>query len=140
MRWKIVAEARSLLGVRYVHQGRSRAGLDCAGLIVLVRNAVLGTSDDFLSYPRRPGPQMIIRTMRQYAKVISADIAARGDIVLMAYGGNATHLGVYTGRSVIHADQNAGRVRELALDVMHRAGGVAQWFRFKGVGAWPRSR
>jgi cell wall-associated NlpC family hydrolase len=38
MREQIVEEARKYLGVRFRHQGRTVAGIDCAGLILNVGN------------------------------------------------------------------------------------------------------
>jgi len=53
---EIVAAARGWIGVPWRHQGRSRAGVDCVGLIVVVCQG-LGLSDyDSTVYGRDPDP------------------------------------------------------------------------------------
>lgn len=39
-RAQIVEEARSYLGTKWLHQGRTRDGVDCAGLVACVGNAL----------------------------------------------------------------------------------------------------
>jgi cell wall-associated NlpC family hydrolase len=56
IRADIVAAARGWIGVPWRHQGRSRAGVDCVGLIVVVCRE-LGLSDyDSTVYGRDPDP------------------------------------------------------------------------------------
>lgn len=51
---EVVAAARSYTGVRWVHQGRNRAGLDCVGLIIRVAHD-LGLSEfDATGYGTSP--------------------------------------------------------------------------------------
>lgn len=53
-RQDIVNEARSWLGVRWTHQGRTREGIDCAGLVILVGRDLGLTHYDTTAYRRRP--------------------------------------------------------------------------------------
>src|SRR4051812_45789055 len=50
----VIAEARTWDGVRWVHQGRTRHGVDCVGLIVNVCWKLGITDYDFKSYGRVP--------------------------------------------------------------------------------------
>ena len=60
----IVAAARSWLGVPWRHQGRTRQGVDCAGLVVLVGRE-LGLADyDTTAYGRRPEGQGFVEHFR----------------------------------------------------------------------------
>jgi cell wall-associated NlpC family hydrolase len=52
-RTDIVAAARTYLGVPWRHQGRTRAGLDCAGLIVMVARDLALSDYDSTAYGRR---------------------------------------------------------------------------------------
>ena len=48
----IVNEARTWIGVKWKHQGRTRDGIDCAGLIVLVGKSLGLTNYDYTEYRR----------------------------------------------------------------------------------------
>ena len=60
----IVAEARTWLGVPWRHQGRSRAGVDCAGLVVLVARALELADHDSTAYGRRAQGQGFVEHFR----------------------------------------------------------------------------
>jgi hypothetical protein len=53
-RQDVIAEARKWLDTRWVHQGRSSMGVDCAGMVVLVGQALGLPSEDMLGYRRSP--------------------------------------------------------------------------------------
>lgn len=53
----VARQARESLGVRFEHQGRSRAGLDCVGLIVVTYRALGYRIDDFTAYGRSNDPE-----------------------------------------------------------------------------------
>jgi len=55
---QVVAAARSYMGVRWHHQGRSRAGLDCAGLIICVARDLGLTAFDVGGYGTSPDGRM----------------------------------------------------------------------------------
>jgi hypothetical protein len=60
----IIAAARSWLGVPWGHQGRTRQGVDCAGLVVLVGRG-LGLADyDTTAYGRRLEGQGFVQHFR----------------------------------------------------------------------------
>jgi hypothetical protein len=50
----VIAEARKWIGTRWVHQGRSQMGVDCAGLVVLVGQSARFAREDMLGYRRSP--------------------------------------------------------------------------------------
>ena len=87
---RIVAEARSYLGVRYVYGGTSRSGIDCSGLTMRAHQAA------GISIPRTSYYQ------RQSGKAINGLAnALPGDI--LCYDG---HVALYIGNyQVIHAPQ-----------------------------------
>jgi len=62
---QLVAAARSYIGVRWHHQGRSRAGLDCAGVIIRAAHD-LGLSEfDARGYGTQPDGSMS-RLLREH--------------------------------------------------------------------------
>ena len=86
----IVAAARVWLGVPWRHQGRTRQGVDCAGLVVLVGRG-LGLADyDTCAYGRRPEGQGFVQHFRAAMDGLSLPEAGPGD-VLMADQGATVH-------------------------------------------------
>jgi cell wall-associated NlpC family hydrolase len=104
----MAAAARSLVGVPFLHRGRSRRGLDCAGVVWLARKMTFGLSDDDRSYPPRPTSQMVLEGMERRAERVSLRDVRAGDVVVMKFASFATHLGVLTETGVIHAIPGAG--------------------------------
>lgn len=49
----IVNEARKWINIRWRHQGRTKLGIDCAGLIILVGNSLNLIDYDTANYQRR---------------------------------------------------------------------------------------
>lgn len=138
IRSRVVSEARSYVGVRFRHQGRSRQGVDCAGLLYCVYNHVVGLNGNYIQYPNQLTSGMAFRKMRDYGDRISRNDAGPGDTVLMNFCGSSTHLGILTERGVIHADGPLGRVVEHSLNdsVVIYNGRIVAYFRIKGIPPW----
>jgi cell wall-associated NlpC family hydrolase len=129
-RSEVIAVARQYLGVPWVHQGRTRAGLDCGGLIVRVAHD-LGLSEfDVGGY----GPEPDGRLLRRYLQAQAEHVlfAERGDILLLRFVRYPQHLGIYTGEGIIHTYQQVGRVVEHAFDSTWRAR-VVDAYSYPGV-------
>ena len=93
---QIVAAARLWLGVPWRHQGRTRQGVDCAGLVVLVGRA-LGLSDyDTSAYGRRPAGQGFVQHFRACMDPAPLLEAAVGDILVFADAAYTCHCGFLT--------------------------------------------
>ena len=92
----IVAEARAWLGVPWRHQGRTRQGIDCAGLVVLVGRA-LGLCDyDTSAYGRRPAGQGFVQHFRACMDGIGIPEARPGDVLVFADAAYPCHCGFLT--------------------------------------------
>lgn len=134
---EIVAAARDYIGVPFVHQGRSRLGLDCLGLLVRVAQDCDLRLDGAPVWQRDEGgyghyPDADHLRAQLEAVLQSAEALAEGCVVLMQHDGTARHLGVvgeYAGDelSLIHAYAPAKSVVEHRLDEQWRARIVAQW-------------
>lgn len=114
--------ARAYMGAPWVHQGRTRAGLDCVGLPVLALRDCGYSLSDVTTYSRNPHGGQLEKHLRAEfgAPVHKADMAA-GDIVAMAYKRVIRHVGIIAGYrdgglSLIHTDQSVGRVTEHRID------------------------
>lgn len=116
---QIVSEARSWIGVPFVHQGRSRQGVDCAGLVICVARSLGMVPADFdvNGYTKQPDGTM--RSACEKYMVVSPPTA--GGVFMMRYEGEPQHMGFYAnyrygGLSVIHAVMSNGKVVEHRLD------------------------
>ena len=137
----IVAEARSWVGVPFVHQGRSRAGTDCGGLVGAVAVACGVVSPSWWAeqfdvehggYARTPSHGTLERICERFLQPIDEATMQPGDVVLMSFKTEPQHLAilgnyVHGGLSVIHALSRAGHVAEHRLS--------AEWRRLV-VGAY----
>jgi cell wall-associated NlpC family hydrolase len=80
----LVAEARSWVGVPFRHQGRSREGVDCAGLLVVVARAVGLEAPDGADYPKRPDGAALRRVLAEHLVQRARIADARpGDVALI---------------------------------------------------------
>ncbi len=115
-----VAEARAWVGVRWRHQGRTRQGVDCAGLVICLANK-MGMSDfDTTDYDRIPDGETLQALCDQHMKAIKLSELRPADILLMRFDVHPQHMAIVTdypgALGVIHAYANARKVVEHRLD------------------------
>ena len=115
----IVAEARSMIGTPWHHQGRlPGVGLDCIGLVVCVLDRLGYTAKDKQGYRRAPVPSEFIAAVREQATEKPIDEMQAGDMLLIAPGKLLQHAAIYSGQdTIIHARTNAA-VEEARLGIM----------------------
>jgi cell wall-associated NlpC family hydrolase len=128
----IIDTAREYLGTKYVHQGRSKHGIDCIGLLVVICNKlqICDTSVDRMDYPPQ-GTGIEVEARLQNGGLLRkpkgcAPIA--GDVLGFWIGRSTRvqHIGVMTTESrFIHTHQGVGCVVEHAL--------AGAWLRRVGV-------
>lgn len=138
----IVSAARSYLGVKWRHQGRSREnGIDCAGLTVMVaKDLSLADSEAYnlVDYPRRPDGTFVSH-YRKYCVAKSPAKAEDGDILIFNQGaGNTCHVGIrstYHGRpGLIHSYAGMRKVVEQTLSSAESTIGKPVFcFEFKNI-------
>jgi hypothetical protein len=102
----IVATARSWMDVPFEHQGRTRHGVDCVGLLVVVARAHKLSKYDFLGYNRRPDGTLLAH-FAGAAKRLQLTAAGPGDIVVLADKNHPCHAAILAERAgqrtIIHA-------------------------------------
>lgn len=101
----IAACARSWVGVPFRHQGRSRNGVDCAGLVIGVLsecNALPPRFRDIRGYGR--APQRALADLVT-ASTVPVEAPADGVIVLIRWPGEAfaSHVAICAGPNIVHA-------------------------------------
>jgi cell wall-associated NlpC family hydrolase len=95
---RIVAEARSWLGVPWRHQGRSRAGIDCVGLVVMVARALELSEHDSTGYGRHAEGQALVAEFRDHMDGIALGAARPGDVLIFAERAYPCHCGILSER------------------------------------------
>ena len=139
-RGDVADAARSLIGTPFHHQGRSRAGLDCAGLIVeSCRIAGVNGLPDTIDYGPIPNPAILLERLQAIADQIRPVDLVPGDIVCIKWREQeGTHVGIVTGRGAdglvvfCHAYQGSGKVVENRLGHLWRRQLHSCW-RLRGV-------
>lgn len=112
----IVAEARAWIGTPFRHQGFTRAGCDCIGLVRGVGEAtgalVLDPDEirPFWRYPRNPRLKEIVRGADRFLVRQARDAARPGDLLCFDIGNGPQHFGILVEPGVIvHAHSGANR-------------------------------
>lgn len=137
---KLVEAARGYIGVKYRHRGRSRVGLDCAGLLVLAYRDCGVPTSEFILYGRTPHEDGIVKhTTAALGDPIPTRELQDGDVLIMRFARDPHHMGLVASVmygdlqafNIIHAEGHTGRVLEQRLtpDMLAR---VTHVFR-KGV-------
>lgn len=131
----IVSSARSLLGVRYHHAGRSpKHGIDCVGLLTCVADILNYPYTDLLGYSNIPDGKLSDRLLRFLDKV---DVENRGpgDVGVFwcdRHTKSPQHVGIFTDIGLIHVDMHTDKVVEHSLSKpMERR--LLAVLRFKGL-------
>lgn len=104
-RQQVADKALSMIGTRFLHQGRSRLGVDCVGFlhVILTELGYEGICD-VEGYKASPPARVIYETMCLNFDEIPVDEVGVGDIYLMRIGG---------GRKIKHASVVVSDVTDL---------------------------
>ncbi len=128
----LVAEARSWLGVRWLHQGRSREGVDCVGLPIVCVQKLRGMDVALPDYRRASTDDTMVQMCRQYLQPIALADMRPGDVIVLGFERqrHMAMLGDYPGGglSMIHAYLPNRKVVEARLDTVW-AGRIVAAFR-----------
>jgi cell wall-associated NlpC family hydrolase len=113
---ELITQARTWLGVPFRHQGRGRAGVDCAGFLVALMEAAGELPRDYhepANYGRMPARELI-DVVRRYCVPAARAPTFPGALVLMRWPRDRqpSHVGLCTGATLIHCYQREGGVVE----------------------------
>lgn len=125
----LVRAARRYIGVPFRHQGRSVLGLDCIGLVVCAARDIGLTLRDRTDYPRDPNGELPAELA---AQTEPADSVRPGDLALMAFAGQPTHVAILAGDTLIHGYASVGRVVEHRIDARWRSR-IVSVHRLRGI-------
>ena len=110
MKDKMIAHARSMIGTKWRHLGRSERGVDCLGLVVVSLKASDYTIKYERKYGREPWKDGLREALRDHFGIPVDGDWQPGDIALIKFTGNKepSHVGIladykYGGLSIIHS-------------------------------------
>ncbi|MGM0739747.1 MAG: C40 family peptidase [Bacteroidota bacterium] len=114
--------ARSWIDTPYRHQGRSRRGVDCAGPLVLIAQAI-GIGDQFndqLIYSTNPETFSLKQQMDSVLAQIGKDEIRPADVLLFKIDVHPQHVAIVTdykngGLAMVHCYSRIKRVTEHRL-------------------------
>lgn len=126
----VVRVARSYHGVRWRHQGRTRYGIDCIGLVILVAHE-LGLSDhDCTDYSRIPDGRQLRQALECHLQPTTDQ--QPGDVVLMRFAREPQHVGILTDIGLIHAYAATRKVIEHRID-KNWSDRIVAAYSFRGI-------
>lgn len=108
--------AKAYEGVPFRHQGRSRAGLDCGGLLIVAAADVGRVLTDLKGYARQPDGRQLKALLDSQLTPIAIRDMQTDDVLLMRFSKHPQHVAIKTDTGLIHAYQDAGEVVEQGLD------------------------
>lgn len=108
--------------MRWLHQGRNRQGIDCIGLVVVVRRE-LGIGDyDLSGYPREPDGTFMNHFFKAGGVRVAIPQAQPADLLLFRDATSPCHVGIITARNgeVMHmAHAHMTRRKVVEEPVLH---------------------
>lgn len=132
----IVNTARQWIGVKWQHQGRSKAGIDCIGLIVVVaRELGIADTDEF-GYSRDPKGHALVSRFANEMDSIPLSAILPGDVLLFADSMYPCHCAFVTKRNeslyILHAHATRRKVLEehYSFEWLKK---IRKAYRFKGL-------
>ena len=123
----VIAAARTYLNVRWHHQGRSRAGIDCLGLLICVAHDLGLTEFDVTGYGLHPNGDLTKGLQEQCIALPKGTPFAAGLVAEMRMETDPQHVGLIVpyhagGFGLLHAlSQFPRRVVEHRIDATWRS-------------------
>lgn len=116
----IVTEAREWQGVPFLHQGRSRSGVDCVGLVQKVGDRFSVHYVDLMGYARAPANLTFLRHLRQFLKPYPIKGIRTGIVGVFRQSRFPCHIGIFSVKdnvpSLIHSRADRHKVVEEPYD------------------------
>lgn len=132
----VIIEARLWKGTKWQHQGRTRAGVDCAGLIVVVAQALGIPVEDRTDYQRRTHGAKFLQHFKDNLTEKPLPEMKEGDIIVLTEPAYPCHCGIVTRKNgelyFIHSYARRRRVVEEHLSQAWRDK-IVGVFEFPGV-------
>ena len=133
---QIVEAARRWIGVPWKHQGRSRLGIDCAGLVVKIAHEFNLTDFDATNYQRNTRGLEFVNYFREHMNEVPLTAIQEGDVILFRDSKFPCHSAIVSKQHgefhIIHAFARRKQVLEEPLNAEWKSKWISA-FRYKGV-------
>lgn len=97
--------ARGWIGTRWVHQGRTHAGVDCVGLVIVAARDLGIELPDIAGYRRTPDPKKFVNFILEHSDPQPKPVV--GSVGIFRDGNQPCHLAIFAEKhgqlSMIHA-------------------------------------
>ena len=124
---ELIRIARTWLGVPFAHQGRSRTGVDCGGLLICIgRDAGLDIAEPPV-YSASPDPDLIRVQLATHCDEIAIQDCQPGDVIWLSFAGDPRHVGLVTDIGLLHAWAKPAKVVEHRIDATWQRRIRAAW-------------
>ena len=108
-RLDFVNAAKAYLDVPYVYKGRSKGGMDCAGLLIKTLNSTVLPDYNFLNYGVNPNPKHVRKELLNISEQISE--IEYGCLLVLKLHGLGNHIAIYIeDNNLLHTYGRAGKV------------------------------
>jgi cell wall-associated NlpC family hydrolase len=109
-------KARSYLGTPFKHQGRSKNGMDCIGIIIVPLNDIGFFNYENKNYRKYGLGGEIIEVLSKHCYEVKKPFKYQAGDILLFSKGSSQHLAIYTDKdTIIHAHNFVGKVVEHSL-------------------------
>lgn len=120
---QIIAEARTWIGVPWRHKGRSRTGVDCAGMpLEVLRTCGAEIPSELLSleYGAQPDGYALLDLLKAHLQSVPVKARRPGDVAVFLDNRNPRHIGILSmknGREhVVHARYSEVREKRKVVE------------------------
>ena len=101
-----IVEARSWENTPFAHKGRTKGrAVDCIGLVHGAALAIGLIGDELPDYARNPVSDDLQHALKNHPALMEVRTLAPGDILLFKLVKFGQHVGIFTGRNLIHSYQ-----------------------------------
>lgn len=139
---RVIEEARGWVGTPFRHQGRSRDGVDCVGVLVVVARALGIPHVDRVDYGKFPVGNELVSHLRSNLLLPSAPGKFPGQVALFREQHFPCHVGLLSWLHgtlhVIHARADRRKVVEEPVYATERKALILRTFDLPGVEPWLR--
>lgn len=128
-----IAEAETWIKTPFVHKGRTKGrAVDCIGLVYCTALAVGLITGELPDYARSPQNTLLEKSLREHPALYEVSDLKPGDVLLFRFAKWGQHVGIYTGRNLLHSYEPLGGCVEHRYCDKWESRRVAT-FRFKAL-------
>lgn len=128
-----IKEATSWIGTPFAHKGKTKGrAVDCIGLVYGTALTLGLISGELPDYAKSPQDTLLEESLKLHPALTKVNDLMPGDVLLFRFAKYGQHVGIYTGRNLVHSYQPLGGCIEHRYCSKWEARRIAT-FRFKAL-------